>query len=583
MKLSQNFSKTKREVSLDETSKNGQLLIKAGYVYKTMAGVYSYLPLGLKVLNKIENIVRANMNQIGAQEVLMSSLSPKENWQKTHRWTEIPEYFVLPSQSKTDYRLNPTHEEVISPIVSEIVNSYKDLPEYSHNIQTGVSTFPLAIYQIQNKFRDELRAKAGLMRGREFRMKDMYDFHQTRQSQDEYFELITQTYHKIYAEMGLKSYAVNASGGVFSEKFSREFQVLCQAGEDWVFVDGKSGQAFNQEIAPCLAAEFDYTEEAELEKQDHFLDGVIGVQALFKELNIPITKTTKTLFYEDKENSLVVACVRGDRQVSEEKLQKLYGKSLTLASAETVKKFTGAEIGYAGLINLPKEAIIFMDNSISKLKNFETGTNKTGYHSSNVCFGRDVQLPENLYDIKEAIDGDINTETGNVYEVNKGAEVGNIFDLGQKFVKAFEISYLDKSGKKQYPYMGCHGLGTSRCFGVLAEIYSDEKGLKLPESVAPFKIHIVTCYKESDNQEIKEKILKLADQIYSGEVNQIKCEEIVVKFAENDVLWDDRVGPSMGEKFKDADLIGCPYQVIITARSLETMDGGIEVKKRTMS
>ena len=217
------FTKTTKDIPSDETSKNGQLLIRAGYVSKTMAGVYSYLPLGLRLLNNIENIVRKNLNEIGGQEILMSSLSPKESWEKTKRWTEIPEYFILPSQSKAEYRLNPTHEEVVSPIMAQLINSYKDLPEYSPT----TSTMPLAVYQIQNKFRDELRTKAGLMRGREFRMKDMYDFHQTKKSQDEYFELITQTYHKIYAEMGLKSYSVNASGGVFSEKFSREFQVLC--------------------------------------------------------------------------------------------------------------------------------------------------------------------------------------------------------------------------------------------------------------------------------------------------------------------------------------------------------------------
>jgi len=576
MKLSKNFSKTKRENSSEENSKNGQLLVKAGYVSKTMAGVYNYLPLGLRLLNNIENIVRKNLNSIGGQEMLMSSLSPKENWEKTNRWTEIPEYFVLPSQSKTEYRLNPTHEEVVSPIMAELINSYKDLPEYS---MKG-SNMPLSVYQIQTKFRDELRTKAGLMRGREFRMKDMYDFHPTKQSQDEYFELITQTYHNIYAEMGLKSYSVNASGGVFSEKFSREFQVLCEAGEDWVFLDEKLGLAFNQEVAPCLAPVFNYSNEIEAERQDHYLDGVIGVEALYKELNIPVTKTTKTLFYQDNQHNLIVAVVRGDRTVSEEKLQKLYGKSLSLASAETVMKHTGSEIGYAGLVNLPKDCTLYIDNSVEKLKNFETGTNKTGYHSVNICFGRDVALPSQFYDIKEAIEGDVNPESGNVYTVAKGAEVGNIFDLGQKWVKAFEISYLDRNGKKQYPFMGCHGIGTSRCLGVIAEIYSDEKGLKLPESVAPFKIHLITNFKENDDEALKSKIRNLANQIYSGQLQEIELEGQKISIQKDQVLWDDRMGVSIGEKFKDADLIGCPYQVVITSRSIESTPNGIEVKKR---
>jgi prolyl-tRNA synthetase len=567
MRLSKNFTKTAKETSNEESSKNAQLLIRAGYIHKTMAGVYSYLPLGLRVLNKIEDIVRKNLNEIGGQEVLLSALSPKENWERTERWKEISEYFCLPSQSGTEYRLNPTHEEVISPIIAQYISSYKDLPDY----KPSEGRFPLAVYQIQTKFRDELRAKAGLMRGREFRMKDMYDVHQTKESQEAYFELITQTYHRIYEQMGLKSYSVNASGGVFSEKMSREFQVLCEAGEDWVYLDTKLNQAYNQEVAPCQAPEYDYTQEEEQAREDVLLEGVIGVEALYKKLGIAITKTTKTLFYEDQEGKLVVAAVRGDRSVSEEKLQKLYGKSLKLATAETVKKYTGAEIGYAGLINLPTNCTIYLDNSIAKLKNFETGTNKTGYHSVNVCFNRDVAIPNKFYDIKEAQEGDINPESGQVYEVHKGAEVGNIFDLGQKWIKAFDISYMDENNQKQYPYMGCHGIGTSRCMGVLAEIYSDEKGLKWPENVAPFKYHLITNFKESDSQEVKNQILSLATQIYQGKHQDFDGE----------VLWDDRSGISIGEKFKDAELIGCPIQLIITPRSLEKEPNGVEIKNRS--
>lgn len=577
MKLSHLFTKTSKTIPADETSNNAQYLIRAGFIHKTMAGVYSYLPLGYRVLNKIENILRKYMNKIGGQEVLMPGLSPKDSWELTKRWKEIPEYFCLPTQTGTEYRLNPTHEEVVSPIVQEYISSYRDIPDYKPNEQ-----LPLAIYQIQTKFRDEIRAKAGIMRGREFRMKDMYDFHRTTESQESYFELITSTYHEFFNEIGLKSYAVNASGGVFSEKFSREFQALCPAGEDWVFIDpSDTNSAYNQEVAPCSASVVDYTGEDMLEKQDIYLEDVIGVQALFQKLQIPITKTTKTLFYEDKEGSLVGAVVRGDRSISEEKLQKLYQKPLQLASEETVMKYTNAKIGYAGIINLDPSILMYYDDSIAKLKNFETGTNKTGYHSINVCFGRDVAYPSSFVDIKEAIEGDTNPLTGNIYSVSKGSEIGNIFDLGQKWVKSFNIQYSDENGTTHYPYMGCHGIGTSRCMGVIAEIYSDEKGLKWPKTVSPFTYHLITNINPKDDIMVQEKIKRLAQDIYEIRIHSlVDGEDNKLSIREDDVLWDDRMNISLGEKFKDAELIGCPIHIIITARSIEEQPNGYEIKYR---
>jgi prolyl-tRNA synthetase len=706
MKLTQNFAKTRKDFPSDETSKNAQLLIKAGYIHKSMAGVYSYLPLGVKVLNNIESTLRKHINNIGGQEILMSSLSPKENWIKTNRWKEIPEYFCLPSQSGTEYRLNPTHEEVVSPIASNFIKTYKDLPDYKpafdlnnyfvcvvincgdlnfkefekyvvydefvkdgervnqsvcfhkdtyedfvskiqaylqvmyvvvHNANdlsffeligktkegqiknlnyidhmgdikellvfideqlktpqkdytdevvrdelkyvyvtkpdfknhtvfskfiVGDEVFPLSIYQIQNKFRDEVRAKAGILRGREFKMKDMYDFHQTKQSQDAFFERVTETYIEFYANIGLKAYKVNASGGVFCEKFSREFQVVCDAGEDWIYIDKSIEEAYNQEVAPVVAKKVDYTTEEEKPKEDEYLENVIGVNNLLKKLQIDITRSTKTMLYQDKNGVLVVAVVRSDRKVSEEKLQKLYGKSLEIASDEFVMKKTGADIGYAGVVNLPNDAVVFYDDSLKYMKNFETGTNKTHYHSINVCFGRDLPYPKNFVDIKEAIEGDINPNTGTIYEVHKGSEVGNIFDLGQKWVKAFDIKYADQNNQVQYPFMGCHGIGTSRCMGVIAEIYSDEKGLKWPKSVAPYQIHLVTHL--SKDEEINKRILTKANEIYANS---------------DEVLWDDRQGIGMGQKLGDAELIGCPEIWIISENSLK-LEGGIEKRIR---
>jgi prolyl-tRNA synthetase len=601
MKLSQNFTKTTRETLADETSKNAQLLIRAGYVHKAMPGVYAYLPLGLRTLNKIENIVRKNMNSIGGQEALMNSLHPKEWWLKANRWDNVDILFKLNSQTKNEYALACSHEEQVVPIASSYIQSYKDLPEFDFEGEKK----PLCVYQIQTKFRDEIRAKSGLLRGREFRMKDMYDFHCTKESQDAYYQLVKETYYKVYQEMGLKSYATTASGGIFTTNISHEFQVECEAGEDWIYKDKISGEVYNEEMAPCIAKEVDYTNEAEKEREELEMHDVIGVEALTSKLGIENTRTTKTIFYQNQKGQLVAAVVRGDRGVNEAKLQNVTKQMLTLATEENILKQTGSKIGYAGVVNLPKDVLVMYDSSTEHLKNFETGTNKTGFHSINICFGRDLTKPEVFYDISNVQEGDKNPLTNAEYDKLRTAEVGNIFKLDDKYTKAFGTTYLDKDGKPQTPLMNCHGIGTSRCMAILAELYSDEKGLKLPKQVAPFEIHLVTHINPKDEAEINTKILDLGNKIYDGELKlmtdkngkltilDVSNIDQVMAFAkedpdfdfdtltssENEILWDDREGKvSIGEKLKDADLIGCPTQIIISKRSLE--NGGLEVAMR---
>lgn len=421
MLYSKLFSKTSKDVPSDETSKNAQLLIKAGFVHKTMAGVYSYLPLGLKVLNKIENIVRNNLNEIGGQEILMNSLHPKIWWETTNRWEGVDILFKLKSQTQSEYALACSHEEQVTPIIKSFINSWKDLPVYNKENDT----MPLAVYQIQTKFRDELRAKSGLLRGREFRMKDMYDFHINKQSQDQYYDLVKATYLKIYTEMGLKAYAVQASGGIFTSNESHEFQVVCEAGEDEILYSETENFAINTEI------------------YDDFI--------------------------------------------------KAGGKA-------------------------PQK----LDKAIS-------------------------------------------------------AEVGNIFKLDDKYTKPFDVTITDGNNQKITPVMNCHGIGTSRCLGVIAEIYSDEKGLKWPSSVAPFEFHLVT-HLDNKDQETNDRILDLANKIYGGEIDLNKS--VGSSSQSQEVLWDDRQNISIGQKLNDADLIGCPYQVVLSKRSLE--NGGIEIKNRAI-
>jgi prolyl-tRNA synthetase len=597
MKLSQNFTKTSRESPADEVSKNAQLLMRAGYVHKAMPGVYAYLPLGLKMLGKIENIVRKHMNSIGGQEVLMNSLHPKEWWLKANRWENVDVLFKLNSQTKDEYALACSHEEQVVPIAMSFFQSYKDLPSYIQG-DSNSSQFPLCIYQIQTKFRDELRSKSGLLRGREFRMKDMYDFHTNKESQNAYYELVKETYTKIYQEIGLVSYATTASGGIFTTNISHEFQVECEAGEDWIYKDSSINEVYNEEMAPCRATLVDYRSEEEKPMTDHFLDGVIGVEALMESLGVEKTRTTKTIFFEDQAGNLIVACVRGDRNVNEAKLMNISKKMLSMATEKTVMAKTGCGIGYAGVINLPKDVEVYFDYSVEGLKNFETGTNKQGYHTTNVCFGRDLSLPSHFVDISIVQEGDKNPLTDSTYEKLKSAEVGNIFKLDDKYTKAFGSTYMDENGKPAIPLMNCHGIGTSRCMAILAELYSDEKGLALPPQVAPFELHLITHINPKDEAEVNQNILKIAQRIYDGELKIAKLEEsqaykvldrdkmedlyqisIQDWQIKNEILWDDRAGKvSIGEKLKDADLIGCPLQVVVSKKSLES--GGLELIER---
>jgi prolyl-tRNA synthetase len=565
MRLSGLFSKSTRQAPSDETARNAQLLMRAGYVSKSMAGAYSFLPLGLRVLRKVEAIVRSNMDAIGGQEVLMNNLQPKEWWEKVGSWDHDANdaLFHLPSLNLpgTEYALSSSNEENVTTIAAQYINSWKDLPEYTK----GSIQWPLAIYHIHTKFRDEMRAKAGLMRGREFRMKDMYDFHRTKESQAAYFEVVTQAYLKSYQEAGLDALVVNASGGAFSDKFSREFQVFCEAGEDRLYVVPDTKIAYNEEVAPTQVPDPANTSTEQLELTKHDLPGVIGVNQLVKQLGITAKQATKTLFYMDQHHKLVVIVVRSDREVSEEKLRAIHKSKLRLATNEEILTLTGCEVGYAGLYNLQKiEGMsVYVDDSCQSLVNWECGGNESGVHMTNVNWGRDVPSPSEWYDIKAAKEGDIHPATGKVYEVRKGAEVGNIFDLGTRYTEALGVRYTDENNQPQTPYMGCHGIGITRMIGVLAEIYSDEKGLKWPEQVAPYKYHLISFAGKNDDLDVIQQVAKLSEQFYLSHPDQ--------------VLWDDR-GVGMGEKFNDADLLGCPIQLVISSKSISSNQ--IEVRRR---
>lgn len=400
MKYTEMLFKTSKTVPHDADSANARFLVQAGFVRQEMAGVYSWLPLGLKVLRKVEDIIREELDAIGAQEVLMPALQSKENWETTGRWDKVDVLFKLKSQTEREYALGATHEEVVTPLVSAYVQSYKDLPT--------------AVYQIQTKYRDELRAKSGILRGREFGMKDLYSFHRTQEDLEEYYELVKQTYLKIFKRCGLDAKVVESSGGDFTKKFSHEFQVITPAGED--------------DILACPGCTF--------------------------------------------------------------------------------------------------------------AQNSEIATMKAG---------------------------DSCPQCGGKLEAVKGIEIGNIFDLNDKFTAAFGVKYTDEDGEQKTPIMGCYGIGTTRLVGAIVEARHDDRGMKWPQEVAPADVHIVTLNTKDEAQ--NEKIQTIAQGLYDDFVK-----------AGKQVLWDDREDASAGEKLGDADLIGVPVRILISPKSLE--QHGVEVKKR---
>ena len=397
MRQSQFFTKTKREDPKDEISKNAKLLLRAGFVHKEMAGVYSYLPFGIRVLRKIEQIIREEMNGIGGQELTMATLHPSEPWKQTGAWDSVDVLFKINSRTEKEYALGQSEEEIVTPIVKEYVESYKDLP--------------VAVYQIGQKYRDELRAKSGIMRGREFLMKDMYSFHTDQEDFDRFYQIAKEAYLRIYSRMGLVAKATEASGGNFTTKLSYEFMVLTDAGEDDIL--------YCSDCTHCA--------------------------------NVEVSK--------QKEGDICEKCGKG-----------------TLAAA-------------------------------------------------------------------------------------KASEVGNIFDLGQKYSKDFDFKFKAADGTEHHPVMGCYGIGLTRLMGVIVEALSDEKGIVWPESVAPFKVHLL--------------------QLGESEVVKMRAEKLYMELKETgiEVLFDDRAGTSNGEKFADSDLLGMPYRIVVSERSLK--EGGFELKKRT--
>ena len=539
MRQSRLFGKTLREAPRDAQTLAHALMLRAGYIQQLSAGVYVYLPLLYRTLAKLSQIVREEMERAGAVELLMPALQPRELWEESGRWERYTAIdgimFAFKDRRGAITCLGPTHEEVVTDVLRREIKSYKDLPKCA--------------FQIQTKFRDEIRPRFGLMRAREFIMKDAYSFDADQTGFEASYEAMRQAYHRICERIGFRYRAVEADSGAIGGNESQEFVVLADTGEDTILFCDRCDYAANQERAESRLQEF--AQDAELKPMEAvFGEGLIGVEPLAKFLNIPVWKTTKTLIYE-ADDAVVAVAVRGDCDVNEIKVVNFLGcKRLRLASAGVIRELTGAEVGYAGPIGLPPSVRIIADRGVGNRVNFECGANKTNYHNINVNFGRDLPLPE-FGEFKLAKAGDGCPRCEGTLQEARGIEVGHIFELGTKYSEKLNCRYLDAQGKSQPVVMGCYGIGITRMAAACVEQNHDARGIIWPLQIAPFEAHLIG--------------LNLEDARVSAEAERVYQQ---FQAAGIQALFDDRPARA-GEKFSDADLLGIPARVTISKRVLE--------------
>jgi len=540
MRWSKCFIPTLREDPAEAEVVSHKLLLRAGMIRKLASGVYNFLPLGFKALKKIENIVREEMNRAGALEVLMPLVQPAELWKETGRWDAYgKELLRFKDRKEHDFCLGPTHEEVITDMVRRDVKSYKDLP--------------LILYQIAVKFRDEIRPRFGIMRAREFIMKDAYSFDADWEGLDKSYEKMYETYIRIFTNCGLKFKAVEAHTGAIGGDVSHEFMVLAETGEDVLAFCEKCGYASNVELTPAISGE-KYPSEPEKPLEKVYTPGVRTAQEVANFLGLPVSKITKTLIYILDEKDAIAVCVRGDHEVNEVKLEKLFpGKSIRMAKEEEVKKIVGASPGFIGPKGLKVKVIA--DKALEGYPNFVIGANEDEYHYINANLGTTF-TPDIIADVRKACPGDLCPKCRKPLSFTRGIEVGHIFKLGTKYSLPMKAMFLDRDGKMKPFIMGCYGIGVSRILAATIEQNHDENGIIFPWQIAPFQI-AVTYLKESLKEE--------AEKIY---------QSLGTKW---DVILDDR-DERPGVKFKDMDLIGIPLQIIL-GKSYEK-EGTVEVKIR---
>ena len=546
MKWTKLLIQTLREDPGDAEIDSHKLLVRAGLMKKVAGGLYTYLPLGMRVLNKVQRIVREEMDRAGAQEIVMPILQPAELWKTSGRWDSMgPGMFRLKDRATHDYALSPTAEEMVTDVVKSIVSSYRQLP--------------LTVYQIQWKFRDEIRPRFGLMRSKEFLMKDAYSFDTSLEAADASYLAMYEAYKRVFARCGLKAYPVEADTGDIGGKFSHEFHVLADAGEDGIaFCDG-CGYAANLEKAERKVAK--RSEGGECGPMEVIpTPGAKTIDEVSKFMGVPGSAFVKSLIYA-ADGKPVMVCVPGDRDVNEVKLKHfLNAKKVELADYETVLKVSGANAGSVGPVKPADPSLrIVADQELQGAKGCIVGANKDDHHIKNVDLARDCTITD-YADLVIVRDGDICAKCGRPMVIKRGIEVGHVFKLGTKYTDAFKAAYKTAELKEQVMVMGCYGIGVSRTMQAVIEQSHDKDGIIWPASVAPFQVCI--CLLDPDNAEVAKVANDLEQQLEAAGV---------------DVVVDDRVDRP-GVKFKDADLIGFPVRVVVGAKGLA--NGGIELKRR---
>jgi prolyl-tRNA synthetase len=551
MRASRYLIATQKETPSDAEVISHQLMLRAGMIRKLAAGLYTWLPMGLRTLRKVERIVREEMDKSGAQEVLMPAVQPAELWQESGRWTQYGgELLRMNDRHGREFCFGPTHEEVITDLIRNELKSYKELPAN--------------FYQIQTKFRDERRPRFGIMRAREFIMKDAYSFHVDAESLDETYQLMHRTYCAIFDRLGLDYRPVQADSGAIGGSASHEFHVLASSGEDDIVFSTESVYAANIEKAEAVAPSGERAAPAE-ELKEVATPEQRTIEAISQFLSIDAIRTVKTLLVKaeaDEEGNagLVALVLRGDHTLNEIKAENLKGvaEPLTMATDEEIEAIIGCKAGSIGPVNLKVPVIV--DRSAAHLADFVCGANREGYHLTGVNWERDLPLGR-VEDIRNVVEGDTSPDGRGTLEIRRGIEVGHIFKLGNKYSTAMNATVLDENGKAVIVDMGCYGIGVSRIVAASIEQNHDEKGIIWPDAIAPFQVAIVTlnAHKTPIVAEAGEKLYEQLQQ------------------AGYEVLLDDRK-ERPGVKFADMELMGIPHRFVISDRGLAA--GTLEYKGR---
>jgi prolyl-tRNA synthetase len=548
MRLSRFHLHTSKETPADAEIVSHQLMLRAGLIRRLGSGLYTWSPLGLRVLRNVETVVREEMDRAGALEMLMPSIQPKELWEETGRWQKFGgQLLKIKDRKQADYVYGPTHEEVITDFARQELRSYKQLP--------------VNFYQIQTKFRDEIRPRFGVMRAREFLMKDAYSFHLSPDCLAQTYQAMYAAYSRIFTRLGLRFRAVNADTGAIGGSASHEFHVLADSGEDAIAFSDGSDYAANIEMAEALAPG-----EARATATEALRDAETPTQttceAVADLLGVALTQTVKSLALIS-EHGFTLALVRGDHAVNEIKLAKLPGLAdYRMANEAEIAEHLGAQPGFLGPVKPLKPVHIIADRTVAHMADFIVGANRNGFHLQGVNWGRDLAEADVIADIRNVVEGDPSPDGKGVLSIARGIEVGHVFQLGQKYAEAMNATVLDANGKAQVMYMGCYGIGVSRIVAAAIEQNFDANGIRWPEAMAPWQVAVCVINPKNDSN-----VSAYAEKLYAD----LQAKGL-------SVCLDDR-GLRPGAMFGDIELIGIPHRVVVSDRGLQA--GTLEYRHRS--